>query len=459
MKFMNNNIKNKNKHTNKLFIVFVFLLSLGILINLFSNSSAIMPSVLFTSIVPNTNTCSLFGGTGFGNYNNWMWINVIVLIISLLIISFIYMISRFFSQKESQKFTQIMKIEIIQVIISAVILVMLLGFTTSACGITKSIATSLGSQSGYNFPSSNPFVFADYYVGDLANNIGIKLLLQIYTESIGFNIDSMIFQNSGSLIFDIITASSSTLKNTLEAIKSATSFSGNLSGWSLNVNFETAIDLGVTYGLLSDLLIGFFAPIVIVGIGLLYILWLILPVIQYTAFTVVLPVALIFRMIAFSGFGGGTGVSQSVGLKSVANQILALAIALYIIFPLTIVFNAWAIHWIFSSNNPSYSYLHSTYVLNKIKPSNLFAANPITAKKFKWFGVGIPSIFSILGTAITGNIIWSIIDPNIIVQDVLNMVNEIAQYDFTVFLMIAIDFSIVLGFATGLSKALNTNLI
>jgi hypothetical protein len=43
-------------------------------------------------------------------------------------------------------------------------------------------------------------------------------------------------------------------------------------------------------------------------------------------------------------------------------------------------------------------------------------------------------------------------------QDLLTMVNVIAQFEFTVVFMIAIDFAITLGFAMGLARALNSNL-
>ncbi|MCL4383141.1 MAG: hypothetical protein M1168_01130 [Candidatus Marsarchaeota archaeon] len=450
-----NNKKIKNQKSFFILIGFIAVLFLSVFMNINAAGATAIPasSPAPTSTGPSIQSCSLFGGTSTGNYNNWMWINLYVLIVSLLVISFIYMASRFISAREREKFTQITKIELIQVIISAAILMLLLTFTTSACKITSSIGSSL-STGTYPVPASNPFQFADYYIGNLSNSVGIKLLIQIYTYAIGFNIDSMIFSNIGQLLFNVIASASSVLTS---ALSSSISAATSLGPFSLSVQFSTGYDLGASYNILSDLLLSIFAPLVIMAIGLLYLLWLILPVIQFVAFTVVLPVALVLRMIAYSGFGGGGAAAQSVGLKSAANAFLALAIAFYLILPLTIVFNAWAIHWIFSSKNPSYTYLHSTYLLNKIPSSSLFAGNPTASATI--LGIGLPSIDQILSTAVTGNVIWSIIDPNIVIQDLLNLVNEIAQFEFTVFFMLGIDFAIVIGFAMGLTKALNTNLI
>ena len=63
-----------------------------------------------TNTGPSYNSCSLFGGSGYTDYNNWVSINVIVLIISLLVVAIVFMFSRFLSTKESQKFSQAVKV-------------------------------------------------------------------------------------------------------------------------------------------------------------------------------------------------------------------------------------------------------------------------------------------------------------------------------------------------------------
>ncbi|MCL4381331.1 MAG: hypothetical protein M1331_01020 [Candidatus Marsarchaeota archaeon] len=403
---------------------------------------------------PAYNSCSMFGGSGYTNYNNWISINVTVLIIGLLITAIVFMFSRVLPAKESQKFSQAAKVEIMQIIIGAAILVILLALTNTVCSITSSIASSL-STSASPMPSGNPFQFSEYYVGNLANNVGIKLLQQIYTEAIAFNIDSMIFKNIGALLFSVLSSATGlagSLEKILAGLSSGISFSN---GISIGVSFTSGYNLGVSYGIVSEMLLTFFAPFVITGIGMLYILWLLLPVIQAVAFTVVLPVALAMRVIAFSGFGAGAGSAKSVGLKNAANSMLAIAIAFYLVLPLTIVFNAWAINWIFSSGNPSYTYIHSTYLLSSIQETSLFSSSPTPSS---WFGLNVPSLFNIYTSALTGNMIWASIDPNILMQDLLTMVNEISQFEFTVIFMIAIDFAITLGFAMGLARALNSNL-
>ncbi len=444
----------KSDRNKKIYAVLIAVLAVSFFAGASFSQALPNPNLAPTNTGPTYNSCSLFGGSGYTDYNNWVSINVIVLIISILVVAIVFMLSRFMSTKESQKFSQAAKVEIMQIIIGAAILVILLTFTNTACSITSSIASSL-STSSIPMPSGNPFQFSEYYVGNLANNVGIKLLQQIYTEAIAFNIDSMIFKNIGSLLFTVLSSAtglSSVLEKILTGLSSLVSFSN---GISIGVSFTSGYDLGASYGIISDMLLTFFAPFVITGIGMLYILWLLLPVIQAVAFTVVLPVALIMRVIAFSGFGAGIGSAKSVGLKNAANSILAIAIAFYLVLPLTIVFNAWAINWIFSSNNPSYTYIHSTYLISSVQETGLFSSNPTPSS---WFGLNVPSLFNIYTSALTGNMIWASIDPNILMQDLLTMVNEIAQFEFTVVFMIAIDFAITLGFAMGLARALNSNL-
>ena len=100
--------------------------------------------------------------------------------------------------------------------------------------------------------------------------------------------------------------------------------------------------------IMTNLYIDLFSSVLLVMIGMLFVQWLSLPIIQAVAFTLMLPFALILRSIAFASSGGQ-------GLRETANAILAIAIALYLIYPLMIMFNSYAISYIFSPANPLYS--------------------------------------------------------------------------------------------------------
>ncbi|MEM0149522.1 MAG: hypothetical protein QXW10_01340, partial [Candidatus Micrarchaeaceae archaeon] len=186
-------------------------------------------------------------------------------------------------------------------------------------------------------------------------------------------------------------------------------------------------------------------------IGALYLQWLMLPVLQYTAFVIVLPVALVLRSISFAG----------VNLRNTSNAFLALAIAAYLVYPLMVGFDGYAISWIFSPSNPSYQFLQYSYnlpaysvstFLSQMPSSGLISGNPSTAPSYISSSLSSASINTNplfeLGSVLQSAAVAPFTTDTI--------VKEIAKFLFTGIFMFAINIGVTAALAIGLTKALNS---
>lgn len=384
-------------------------------------------------------------------------------------ISLVYLLSRILPTHVRAMLTGVTKIEITQVFISVFILVILFGTTTYLCSAVTSISQSVAQpipivpsvNSTVPFPAletpnvttaaetGDPFAFAESYTGNYAFNIGPNLAIQTYAYSYSFAILSAIWTQAGSLISSIV--------GDFNPVNNAA-----LGPFQVNVSFPVGIDLGVAYGILSALFLDVLSPLIILGIGIMLLQYLFLVISQATAFVLILPVALVMRSIAFSG----------ANLRPAANSLLAIAIALYIIYPLMIVFNSYVLHWMFTpcnaatqlnplSCNPSALYLQYTYDHDNLEG---VLGNQCTATSFSIFGlpIAVPSCGSALGyleslPGVLANTFSAIVfytgDETILgIQYILL---EISEFMFIVIVMFAIDITVTLGFAMGLTRALN----
>jgi hypothetical protein len=209
------------------------------------------------------------------------------------------------------------------------------------------------------------------------------------------------------------------------------------------------------FALLSDFLLAVIAPMVTIVVGLLFLQFLLLPIMQYTAFAVILPTAIALRSLAFMG----------TPLRNASNTVLAIAIAGYIIYPLMISFNAYAITWIFSASNPASQYVKLTYVVPNIPVSTFFTQLPATTAQTS----GVSGWYSTLFTELATTKVFvtfltssfnsvGIILPWTVVSNVQLLINQVAQFIFTGVVLFVMDIAVTIGFAIGLSKALNSGL-
>ncbi len=384
-------------------------------------------------------TCALYGATTYAN--SFIGINVMVLLISFIIVAAVYLISNLFPALTRQKVVSATRSEITQIIISALILAILIGAALTACNISTTLSKSIVPSA---FNGMDPFQYADYYVGNLSLNTGLNLLTNLYSTSVSYAIEAQVLTSIGALFNTAFSSTFGILKNILSGSTSA-------SAGIFSIGIGAAVQLGSIFSTLSTVYLAL-SSFVTLSIGLLFIQFLIIPLLQFTAFTIILPVALAMRSFSFLG----------TPLKNASNAMLAFAIAAYIIFPLTIAFNGYAISWIFSAQNPSYQYLQSTYLVPGIKASTYFTTNP-TSNQPTQLTDAISAAFSSaaftkLITLVTSSFSNTgiIFSPQTIAAQARVLITEIAQFIFAAVVLLLIDLAITIGFASGLAKALNS---
>jgi hypothetical protein len=216
-----------------------------------------------------------------------------------------------------------------------------------------------------------------------------------------------------------------------------------------NVNSTFGYDAGITYGIVADDFFAVLAPLVTLTIGMLFLQYLALPIIQYTAFVVLLPVAIALRSLSFAGGR----------LRSTANAVLAIAVALYIIYPLTIAFDSYAVSWIFSPANPEYACtncLGSTYALGSLS-SSLFSNLPLSGEvTLGPVSVPLSVLNNFLGSS-AGTYLSSLW-PTVMMAQLRTLITQIAQFIFIAVVLFAVNISITIGFAMGLARALDSGI-
>lgn len=382
-------------------------------------------------MVTMANTCSLYGGSTY--VTSWLPINLLVILISILLVAVIYSVSTMFPDRAREQLKGAARSELTQALISMTILVILLGAVTTVCTASASLSNKLTGM------SMDPFRYATYYIGNLSLNTGINLLTNLYGTSVQYAVAGAVYGNIGNALNPLINSIGSKIAAVL-AIKSV-----------LKVGFRAAGVLGSVFTMMSEFYLGVFAPLVTLAVGLLFLQFIMLPIFQYAAFSVLLPIALAVRSVSFLGSN----------LKFASNALLAIAIAAYIIYPTMIAFNSYAIHWIFSSSNPSYVYVGSTFVVNTITPFSFFQQTQSSETGF--FGTMFKTIYPFMASALgSSNFFGGVYNiltlPAYAISQTQLFVNQIAQFFFASIVMFVIDIAVVVGFASGLAKALNSGL-
>ncbi len=376
-------------------------------------------------------TCALYGGASY--VNSWLGINFAVILAGIFVVTLVYMLSRFLPSSMKGKITSVMRVELTQLFISVIIIIVLLGAASTACSASTAISQHV------THTTESPFAYSDYYIGNLTLNTGLRLLTNVYLTSIDYGIDSRVYPALINYEGPGFLSYSSQIKSTSTANPGAEIFS---------VSFNFGEDLGANFGILSDLYLAVFGPIITLVIGSLFVQYLSIPIFEYTAFTIVLPVALIMRSIAYSASGSG-------GLRSASNAVLAIAIAVYLIYPLMISYNSYIVNWIFSVQNPYFQYLHTSFTLDSL-PSTFFSSLSSSVSG-SFLGISTPSLNSLLGNyASTG--VLPLFDPFAVTSQVLTTIDEMAQFIFVGIFLFGLDVTVTLGFAQSLASSLDAGI-
>lgn len=389
-------------------------------------------------MVTTLNTCALYGTTSY--VNGWLGINMLIILTSLMVVAFAYSLSSFFPDDSRSKLRGVSRFELITALISISIIVVLLGFSLTACTITSTLSQKLSGT------SLDPFQYSSYYIGSKFNT-GLTLLSNIYAASVTYSISSTIFGTAADLVFYGVDHGLLG-KGSLASIFSLGKGSESKGIINLTIS-KSNVDISSVFDQLSTMYLAVFSPIILVAVGLLFIQYMLLPLMHYAAFTVILPVALAMRAVSFT----------SSNLGRAANSLIAIAIAMYLIYPMTVAFDSYAVSWVFSSNNPSAQYMNLNYTLSSITPSSFFNSTPSTS-------TGMAGVLQ--GTIEASKLIFQSYPANPWTNPLTALftapaqfrtyITQMAQFIYVAVLLFVINISITVGLAVGINRALDSAL-
>jgi len=372
-----------------------------------------------------------------GYVTSWNIYAYLVIILSFLAIAILYAISNYIPGSTRQKLKSVAKAELVQTFISLFIIIVLIAVTQLACNITLT-------------NGGDPFTFSENYINNLLSGTqdsGLQLMTSLFSYGYIYTIISGIFDYGGKLISAYLLGL---------AGGGLSSVAGEVTKVSASVTPDPGYGPGMYYGAVSTIMFDFFSPFVLMGVALLFVQYIALIVSHATAFTIILPIALILRALAFTGGN----------LKKAANATIAIALALYIVYPLTIVFNANAFNWITTPCTAA------TSAIGNCNPSAVYISEPTTLYSNKYFSSSVSGSLNLAGQTVNvnpGSFLSSPLFPwNQIGNLGYFMVNAtavlailivaVSTFLFKAIFMLAIDLTISLSFAMGLSNALDSGI-
>ncbi|MEM0086902.1 MAG: hypothetical protein QXU16_01390 [Candidatus Micrarchaeaceae archaeon] len=363
-------------------------------------------------------------GCTFGGLNQYSWINInlIVVLLSMTIGALIYAIANLLPAQRREKLKGAVKYELFQSIISVFIIIAVLAFAATGCTVASSFTNN-----------ENPFTYSEYTVSNLLFKNGVGIMTGLFAKGINFYTSGLLIESMLTYLGTFIPEGKlpSLLTNKLAFLN------------ALNISITTNPSAGDVFLSYSSLFTDLLPTFVLLSFASLLLLYLVLPIIQIGALTVLLPVALIMRSLSFTG----------PRLRESANSFLAIAIAFYFVLPLMIVFNTYVVNWMYCTGGLKLCNPYTQWTGPYSMPSTnipLFSSVPET---FNGFGMllSIPSSFY----ASTGIPIAGVINaPAVLMQ----YSNEVAEYFFEGVFLIALDFVVTVAFAIGLAKGLSAGM-
>ncbi len=405
-------------------------------------------------------TCAIWGTTNY--VNGWLSINILVILISLMAVAVGYTLSNLFPASMKGRLKGFIRFEMIQLLVSILILGLVLALSATACGLSANVSSSLTHK------QMDPFAYSEYYISSTFNT-GLALLSNIYSTGISYAVYSSIIRAlPGTVLRGLNVGATISKGSVLGRALTKTAISSGPGGFSggswlspigtlltygcqtiaLPCEYESipSVDLSYLFNQFATMYLAVFSPILVIAAGLMFIQFLAIPVMQFSAFTIVLPVALALRSVAFF----------STGLGDASNALIALAIALYIIYPMMIAFDGYAISWVFSANNPSAQYAGAAFTVNSVAPNSFFQTQP----QFDISGANALASegdFVLSALSASGSYNYAFQSLNLI-GTLRNYTNAMAQFFFESILLFALNMAVTVGLAVSLYKALKTGL-
>jgi hypothetical protein len=372
---------------------------------------------------------------GFATVNtgDWVNINLLVVLFSVTVGGFIYALANFLPGERFQKWKGYASYEMIEAVFSVIIIFSLFAAASFVC-------QAGGLMFGFN-NYKDIFTSIDGYLGNLLFVNGLSLLEKLYATSIQYTVIS-------KMAFFLLSQASNMLTGFLSA------------GTGVSVTFSSAINK--IFAAYAGIFTNAYGTFLAASFGGLFILFLIIPIIQATAMTVIAPVALIFRSLSFLG----------PQLRRTSNLFLAMAIGFYFVLPLTVAMDSYVVSCmgirglgVPPASVPGmscYSYWQmfskytGTYSLPTMSVSLFNSGGSMPSNSSS-----LPSWASGQGQLVT-TFYGSTLNLNSYFQAMFEAPQlaaeygqNVAAYLFVSIVLLAIDIGITMGFIAGLTKSLD----
>ena len=369
---------------------------------------------------------------GFATINRGDWISMcaLVVLLSVTIAAMVYAIGNFLPGEKREKLKGAVRYEIIEALISLIIIFVLIAFAAFSC-------TAGGALLGYK-GYMDVFNSADNYVGSLLFTNGLSITGNIYTISQQYDIVSGFLEYASGAGAAAVTAALHVGYGPL--------------------TFQISTSANFFFSKISTLFTGVYVGMLDATFAGLFILFLLLKIIEAGALTVVAPIAILMRSLSFMG----------PQLRRTSNLFLGMAIGLYFVLPLMVAFNSYVASCLNISTGivqpvcsyPYFSDYLKPYVLPAMSTSIFTSSTtyPIDSTQLPGFvGSGAAMPISIYTPALNmgqfGQFISIIFEgPTLALQ----YGTLVAGYLFLGIVLVALDIGVTAGFVIGISKGLDS---
>ncbi|VVB77175.1 Uncharacterised protein [uncultured archaeon] len=363
------------------------------------------------------------------NRNDWISINVLVVLAGITIGALIFALANFLPAEKREKLRGTVRYELIEGVISLIIIIALIMIAAFACNA----GGALFGYPGY----TDIFNAADKYMGNLLFVNGISLVGNMYTVTLQYSVVAAVFSHQAQQL-------GATLSTPL---------------FSDIVVIVFPADASAFFYKFASLFASFYGGMLNASFGGLFILFLALPIIEASALTVIAPTALIMRSLSFMG----------PQLRRTSNLFLAIAIGFYFVLPLMIALNSYIAGCLNIStglthpacNYPYFTQYFGGYSLPTMSSSLLTSAPsmPIDSGALPSFVTGsysLPvsyygSMFSSLGSTVQ---LLRLLPFGYQVAEEYG--TQVAGYLFLGIVLVAIDLGVTAGFIMGIAKGLDS---
>lgn len=372
---------------------------------------------------------------GLLNRSDWIGINVLVVLTFMMIGALLYALSGFLPTNSREKLRGIVRYEMVQGVISILIISALISFAFSSCQIGSILSSgyAYGAQLSY----FDPIQYAQSYIGNMIFVQGTALVSELW--SVG-----MIYMVDGNIVSWLVQHIAIMLPESV------------FGGGRFSVSFSPGIE--ITYIFFDYASIpGVYSGLVVVGYGMLFMVWLMLPIIEGTFLTILIPVAIVMRSLSFTG----------PRLREAANVLIAIAVAFYFVFPLTISMDSSIVSWLYCTRPGalqagacnSFANELGPYPLNGLPVASIFQSQTnvqipgiggVSGVPINFYGAGIAGNGGFLPFLM--NSIEGIFNAPTVIG---NFIPKIGEYLFQSIVLLALDLAITVGFAQGLAKGLS----